>query len=59
MPTIDIDDAWKLIGWMLQVAMTVEWPEEKERNYQGDWSELAKDPSTMKSIFSLEYKCSE
>ena len=31
-------------------------PKKKERTIKGDWCEQAKDPPTVKSVFSLGYK---
>ena len=47
---------------MLLAKMVVWWPEEKEKKkktVKGERDELAKEPPTFKSIFSLEHKDSE
>ena len=31
-------------------------PEKKEKNFKSDWCYSAKDPSTVKSIFSVEHE---
>ena len=56
-----IDDVQESIDWMLLAKMVVWWLEEKEKNktVKGERDELAKEPPTFKSIFSLEHKDSE
>ena len=41
---------------ILWATIMVENPRKKERIVKGDWCDPAKDPSTVKSVFSLEHK---
>ena len=41
---------------MLWIMVMATGPEKKERIVKGDWFTLAKDPPTVKSIFSLKHK---
>ena len=41
---------------MLQAMMMALEPERKEKTVKGDQCNLAKDPPTVKSIFSLEHR---
>ena len=41
---------------MLWAMMMVAGPENKERTVKGDQCNPTKDPSMVKSVFSLEYK---
>lgn len=53
------DDAQESVGLMLQATVVAWWPEEKKETIKGDWCEPAKNPPTVKSVFSLEYKDGE
>ena len=53
MPT---DDTRKSIGWNASGYGDGYESEKKERTVKGDWCDLAKDPSMVKSVFSLEHK---
>ena len=52
------DDVWISVGWMLWDPMVVRWLEREKETIEGDWGELAKDPSTIMSFFSLGLKLS-
>ena len=41
---------------ILRATVMVENPRKKERIVKGDWCDPAKDPPTVKSVFSLEHK---
>ena len=38
---------------MFRIMVIAVNPEKKERNIKGDWCDPAKDPPTVKSVFSL------
>ena len=44
---------------MLRVIVMAWWPGEKEKIVKGDQCESAKDPPTIKLVFSLEHKDGE
>ena len=47
------ENQWAKILWAIVMAVS---PEKKERTIKGDWCNPTKDPSTVKSVFSLEHK---
>ena len=51
-----IDDAWKSVSWNASSYGNALEPKRKEKTIKGDWCNPAKDPPTIKSIFSLEHK---
>ena len=54
---VPTDDARKLVGWnALDYGDGFLVLKRKERTVKGDQCNLAKDPPTVRSIFSLEHK---
>ena len=44
------------IGMFQTMMMAVNPEKKKKRTIKGDWCDLAKDPPTVESVFSLEHK---
>ena len=50
------DNAWKSVGWTASNYDDGYKSLKKKKTIKGDWCDLAKDPPTIKLVFSLKHK---